>query len=101
MRFFLCPIQYVVEVPALRLRSQDMSKLTMERHAQEQKYAASPRLMRLKEVLQVIPVGRSTWWLWVSQGKAPAPIKLGERVTCWHSADIEAFVDGMGGRHEG
>ena len=51
--------------------------------------------MRLKEVLEVIPVGRSTWWLWVAQGKAPAPIKLGERVTYWHSADIEAFIDGM------
>ena len=53
------------------------------------------RLMRLKDILQVIPVGRSTWWLWVSQGKAPAPIKLGERVTCWHSADIEDFIEGV------
>lgn len=51
------------------------------------------RLVRLPEILQILPVKKSTWWLWVKQGKAPAPIHLG-RCTAWKYADIVALATG-------
>jgi prophage regulatory protein len=41
----------------------------------------------------LIPIGRSTWWLWVQEGKAPAPIKLGPHTTAWRAEDILALVE--------
>ena len=41
----------------------------------------------------LIPVGRSTWWQWVRDGKAPKPVKLGKRTTAWRAADIAALIE--------
>ena len=48
--------------------------------------------MRLPQVLQVIPVGRSTWWAGVRSGRFPQPVKLGPRTTAWRVDDIREFV---------
>lgn len=53
-------------------------------------------LLRLPQVLQIVPVGRSTWWQWVASGKAPSPVKLGPRCTAWREQDIRKFVEAMG-----
>jgi prophage regulatory protein len=36
----------------------------------------------------LIPVSRSTWWQGVRDGRFPAPIKLGNRITAWRAKDI-------------
>lgn len=41
----------------------------------------------------LIPIAKSTIWLWVKQGKFPAPVKLGPRVTAWKIADIREFIE--------
>ena len=50
------------------------------------------RLLRLADVLKIIPVSRSCWWAWVKTGKAPSPIRLGG-TTCWSYSDLLAFID--------
>ncbi len=40
----------------------------------------------------LIPVGKSTWWNWVKEGRAPKSVKLSARVTAWRSEDIQAFI---------
>lgn len=50
------------------------------------------RLIRLKEVLRIVPVSPSTWWNWVATSRAPAPIRFGARVTCWRYADVIAMA---------
>lgn len=40
----------------------------------------------------LIPVGKSTWWNWVKEGRAPKPVKLGPRITAWRAEDIQAFI---------
>lgn len=52
-------------------------------------------LLRLPQVLAIVPVGRSTWWNWVSTGKAPKGIKLGEKTTAWRKSSIQKFVDDL------
>ena len=49
-------------------------------------------LLRLREVLKIIPVGRSTWLAGVKEGKFPAPVKISSRCTAWKVEDIEEFI---------
>lgn len=48
--------------------------------------------LRLPQVLQQIPVSKSTWWQWVKDGKAPKPVKLSPQITCWKSEDIQSLI---------
>ncbi len=49
-------------------------------------------LLRLPEILRLIPVGKSTWWAGVKSGRYPKPIKLGPGITVWRSADVRALI---------
>lgn len=51
-------------------------------------------LLRLPQVLQLIPVSASTLWLWVREGKFPQPLRLGGRVTVWRASDIQRVIAG-------
>ena len=51
------------------------------------------QLLRLVDVLKLLPIGKSTWWAWVANGTAPEPIRLG-RCTCWRYSDVIAFIEG-------
>lgn len=55
--------------------------------------------LRINQILALVPVGRSTWWRWCAEGKAPKPLKLGEKTTVWKAEDIAAFLEQM--RREG
>ena len=49
----------------------------------------------------LIPIGRSTWWLWVRTGKAPASVKLGKKTTAWRADHVQALIDSLGGADQG
>ena len=51
------------------------------------------KLMRLSQVLKLIPVGKSTWWAGVKTGRFPQSYKLSERITVWKRSDIIALMD--------
>jgi prophage regulatory protein len=53
------------------------------------------RFLRLDQVLEIFPIGKSTWWQWVSTGKAPKGIKLGSKTTAWKSSDIRKLMDDL------
>ena len=52
------------------------------------------RLYRIKQVLEAIPVSKTTWWNGVRYGRFPKPIRNG-RMTFWRSEDIETFIDAL------
>lgn len=49
--------------------------------------------VRLTTILQVFPVGRSSWWAGVKSGKYPPSVKIGENTTAWKAEDIRALLD--------
>jgi len=51
-------------------------------------------LLRLRQVLVIIPVSRSSWWAGVRSGRYPQPVKLGPATTCWRAADVLALAQG-------
>lgn len=48
--------------------------------------------VRLREVLTVIPVGKSCWWEGVKSGRYPRPVKLSARCTAWKAEDIRILI---------
>jgi prophage regulatory protein len=50
-------------------------------------------LLRLPQVLQLVPVGASTWWLGVKRGIYPRGIKISANTTVWKAADILALIE--------
>jgi predicted DNA-binding transcriptional regulator AlpA len=50
-------------------------------------------LLRLPQVLALIPVSRSSWWAGCKSGRYPKPVKLGPRTTAWRAADINALLE--------
>lgn len=49
--------------------------------------------LRLKDVLKIIPVARSTWLRGVESGRFPKPVKLTERTIAWGAAEIYELVE--------
>jgi len=54
------------------------------------------RLLRPKQVLEIIPFSKSTLWQRVNDGTFPQPLKLSQRVTVWRESDIVAFLENAG-----
>ena len=47
----------------------------------------------------VIPVGKSTWWQGVKDGRFPKPVKLGPRTTAWRVEDIRTLIERLTTEH--
>ena len=43
-----------------------------------------------------IPVGKSTWWQGVRDGRFPKPVKLGPKTTAWRVEVIRALLARLG-----
>lgn len=52
--------------------------------------------VRLEQVLEVIPVSRSTWFRGIDEGRFPAPVKLGARASAWRVDDIRKLMTRIG-----
>lgn len=48
---------------------------------------------RLKQILSLLPVGKSTWWDGVKTGRFPKPVRMPSgRITFWRKEDILELV---------
>jgi len=54
--------------------------------------ASSIRMLRLREVMLITGLGRSTVWLSVKQGTLPPPVKIGAKSVAWSSLEIDQVV---------
>jgi prophage regulatory protein len=55
-------------------------------------------LLRLPQVLSLVPVSRSSWWQGCRDGRFPRPIRLGPRTTAWRARDILALIESLGSK---
>ena len=49
--------------------------------------------LRLKQVLQFIPVGKTAWYAGIKEGRFPKPIQLSARTAVYRAQDISALID--------
>ena len=63
---------------------------------QIQKSLPEVGFVRLAQILDVVPISRSSWWQGIKEGRFPRPLKLGPRTTVWRVEDIRALItDGV------
>jgi prophage regulatory protein len=51
--------------------------------------------LRLPQVLEVIPVGKTCWWEGVKSGRYPKSVKLSPRCTAWRAEDIRELIKNL------
>lgn len=56
--------------------------------------------LRLNQVLQLIPIGRTKWFEGIQSGEFPAPIKLG-RCALYRASDIAELITRIESRGNG
>lgn len=49
-------------------------------------------LMTVREVAELLRVGRTTLWRWRSEGVGPVPFELRPRVLRYRRAEVEAYL---------
>jgi len=54
--------------------------------------STSSDLLRLPQVLKIVPVSRSTWYLGVKKGVYPAPVRISRRSSAWRRNDVVALA---------
>ena len=50
--------------------------------------------LREKQILESLPITRSTLWRWVKHGQFPKPVKISQGVTVWNQDQVETFLNG-------
>jgi prophage regulatory protein len=51
------------------------------------------KILRLKSIIELTGLSRSTIYLQISQGNFPKQVSLGARVIGWRESDIQAWLD--------
>ena len=50
------------------------------------------RLIRLKAVLDRVPVSKSTIYDWMERGKFPGAVRLGGGVVAWRESEVDSWI---------
>jgi predicted DNA-binding transcriptional regulator AlpA len=53
----------------------------------------STGFLRLPQVLEFIPISKSTLWLMVRENRFPRPVKLGPRTTVWKAEELREYIE--------
>ena len=51
------------------------------------------RLCPIKEVLEIVQLGRTAWYDGIRKGRYPEPVRLSKRTSRWRLSDIKRLVD--------
>ena len=49
-------------------------------------------LVRLPDVLEVVPFRKSTLWTKVKRGEFPQPVRLSSRCTAWRATEVNLWL---------
>jgi predicted DNA-binding transcriptional regulator AlpA len=49
--------------------------------------------LRLPQIIELIPIGKSTWWAGVKSGRFKKPIKLYSNVSVWEVEYIKELIE--------
>lgn len=52
-------------------------------------------LMRLKQVLEVFPISKASWYAGIETGIYPRPKRMGKKAVGWLASEIKALIDSL------
>lgn len=80
------------EIQKLRGARSRSGALATDRDNTEQRAAmAGQLLVRLTDLCEQLAVSRGTIYRWLSEGKFPPPVRIGNRAVRWRVADVEVW----------
>jgi len=53
-------------------------------------------LLRIREVLQRLPISRTSLYDGIKVGLYPAPVRIGKRTVAWRESEIDRMIKGFG-----
>lgn len=53
----------------------------------------APAFYRLRDVMRITALSRSTIYRRVAEGRFPAPVRLGGRASAWQCASLQLWID--------
>lgn len=56
---------------------------------------ANDILVRINDVLKIVPVGRTTWLTGCKTGRFPAPVHPTPGTTAWRMSEINAYLESL------
>ena len=56
------------------------------------------KILRLPAVIEKTGLSKTTIYRFIGEGKFPAPVRIGERATGWHEADITQWMSELPSR---
>lgn len=54
---------------------------------------AAPAFYRLRDVMRISALSRSTIYRRIEEGRFPRPVHLGGRASAWPSAELQTWID--------
>lgn len=74
-------------------------KSSEDKQYQEPATIPTTGFVRLRQILAVVPIGKSSWWAGVRDGRYPAPVRPSPfgRVTVWRAEAIRELLANAGG----
>ena len=84
-------LEYNGDTPALQAEEVDSGPYCVRCTAPRM----MPEILRVRHVLQLIPISRSTLWRWVDAGDFPLPVRLGgpkSRAIGWFRTVVEEWI---------
>ena len=55
--------------------------------------APQVRLLRMNQIVDLVPVSPATIWRWIRQGRFPAGTRLSRNITVWPAEVVERWVE--------
>jgi len=62
----------------------------------EESVLSAHGFLRLKQVLQLIPISKSSWYSGIQANRYPAPRRIGARTSVWRAEDIYELINKIG-----
>jgi prophage regulatory protein len=52
-----------------------------------------PQFLRMRTVMRITGIGRSTIYRWMAEQRFPRPVQLGPRTVAWRRADLDRWSE--------
>jgi prophage regulatory protein len=64
-----------------------------ENHEPARLPAEDCAFVREETILKLFPIGATTWWQGIAEGRYPKPVKLSKRVNAWRVGEIRQLLE--------
>jgi predicted DNA-binding transcriptional regulator AlpA len=85
----------IFDAPAADESTTSQKRQTVDLRPESPILKDGDQLLRLDQIIGpkgFVPVSKSTWHLYVAQGRIKKPIMLGPRIACYWKSDVLAFI---------